>query len=548
MIQVDAARCRQLAARLDGLYIRPSAQSAAADEFADQAATDDERRQLANLYFYLVAVCQSTRTLQGTIAGRWVRGWDYMVRAAWRAVGRLPGAVAPSPRVASAERLAAITPDEFRALFSDDGVPEHSTFDRVPERVALWHDAAGRLRRDYGGDVMALYHAAGGRLRGPGGIMERLSAFRAYSDPVEKKSFLFVMFAQRSGAWAVVDPDQIEVAIDYHIMRIALRSGMVRVVDPALAGRLRHQETVSAAEDNAVRLAVRDACRLLIDGSRHDVFAVDNILWMIGRNCCFYDYDPICGDHPCWRQAECSLVRAIGFSGNAACLPRPVPLRPRLRRQPRSRGPRVLGDPPLHRVLLAAMKPPPMPLLAGSRASPARRRAAPELGEPRDMTDSGLKRTAVLCVLRHGDELLLLRRTKTLHFGLYVPVGGKVDPFESPKAAALREVQEEAGVVLSDAQFCGVLVETSPTDYNWVGFIYLADIPRCEPIPCDEGVLEWVPVARLGDCPLPECDRFLYPYILVGRPFVFDVTYDADIHIQRMVEELSGKVLYPAGH
>jgi 8-oxo-dGTP diphosphatase len=163
------------------------------------------------------------------------------------------------------------------------------------------------------------------------------------------------------------------------------------------------------------------------------------------------------------------------------------------------------------------------------------------------MTATGLKRTAVLCILRHGDELLLMRRTKTLHQGLYVPVGGKVDPYEGPKAAALREVHEEAGVVLSDAQFCGVMVETSPVDYNWVSFIYIADIPRCEPIPCVEGVLEWVPVAHLSDYPLLESDRFIYPYVLAGRPFVFDVIYDAEIRILRMVDELSGKVLHASG-
>lgn len=320
MIEVDERQCRRLARCLDEVEIRASAGAAQpADEFADRAATPAERRQLANLYFYLVAACQSTRMLQGTIAGRWVRGWDYMVRAAWRAVGRLPGAAAPDPDLFGADRLAEIGEDDFRALFSDDGRPEHSTFDRVPERVAQWRDAASVLRAHYGGDVMALYEAAGRRLRGPGGILERLAACQAYSDPVEKKSFLFVMFAQRSGAWEVADPQRIEVAIDYHIMRIALRSGMVRVTDAALAERLRGRQTVAAEEDNAVRLAVRGACRLLIDHSRHDVFAIDNTLWMIGRNCCFYAYEPICGDNRCRRQAECSLLRGIGWRSRETC-------------------------------------------------------------------------------------------------------------------------------------------------------------------------------------------------------------------------------------
>ncbi len=86
----------------------------------------------------------------------------------------------------------------------------------------------------YDGDVMNLYEAARHRLRGEGGILQRLTAFDAYSDPVEKKSFLFIMFAYRCGAWEIEDLEHLEVAIDYHIMRVALRSGMVRVTDPDL--------------------------------------------------------------------------------------------------------------------------------------------------------------------------------------------------------------------------------------------------------------------------------------------------------------------------
>ena len=49
----------------------------------------------------------------------------------------------------------------------------------------------------------------------------------------------------------------------------------------------------------------------------------------------------------------------------------------------------------------------------------------------------GLKIAAVLCILRSGDEVLLLRRTKALHYGRYVPLGGKIDPHESAREAAI---------------------------------------------------------------------------------------------------------------
>lgn len=306
MVRVDSAQCALLARCLDGLDVRP-------DAFVLPAISEAGRFREANLWFALVAICQATRTLQGTIDGVWVRGWDYMVGAARRALVSDPGYFATA-------NLVNLTADDLRALFSDDGVPAHSSLDRIGERLAQWHEAADRLLADYGGDVMNLYEAADRRVVGPGGILDRLSAFDAYSDPVQKKSFLLIMFCVQSGAWGIVDLDSLKVAIDYHVMRIAFRSGMVMVDDPSLEARLKEREPVSADEDNAVRSAIRDACDLLVKGSRHDVFAVDNILWMIGRNCCFYDYDPICGNHRCWRQKECSLLKGIDYDCPGLCL------------------------------------------------------------------------------------------------------------------------------------------------------------------------------------------------------------------------------------
>ena len=75
----------------------------------------------------------------------------------------------------------------------------------------------------------------------------------------------------------------------------------------------------------------------------------------------------------------------------------------------------------------------------------------------------GLKRTAVLCVLRNGNDFLLLKRFKEPNKNMYTPVGGKLDPFETPKNAALRETREETGIIVPDMRFCGVVTETSPT-------------------------------------------------------------------------------------
>ena len=163
------------------------------------------------------------------------------------------------------------------------------------------------------------------------------------------------------------------------------------------------------------------------------------------------------------------------------------------------------------------------------------------------MPDLGLKHVAVLTILRAGSAMLLLRRTKADALqGKYIPIGGHVDPFESPRHAALREVREETGLVVDEVAFRGVLVETSPTAYNWVTFIYSADVARFAPPECAEGVLEWVEVERLPDIPTPETDAFIYSYVAQGQPFVLDAEFDEEVRMVRLEEELTGAVLVDA--
>jgi dihydroneopterin triphosphate diphosphatase len=56
-------------------------------------------------------------------------------------------------------------------------------------------------------------------------------------------------------------------------------------------------------------------------------------------------------------------------------------------------------------------------------------------------------RSEVLVHIRRGDEFLVLRRTD---HGYWHAVAGGVEPGETPREAALRELREETGLVLDD--------------------------------------------------------------------------------------------------
>ncbi|MGB5395237.1 MAG: NUDIX domain-containing protein [Lutimonas sp.] len=151
---------------------------------------------------------------------------------------------------------------------------------------------------------------------------------------------------------------------------------------------------------------------------------------------------------------------------------------------------------------------------------------------------TGLKRTATLCILRHKDKFLLLKRLKEPNKDSFTPVGGKLDPFESPLKSAIRETFEETGIKVEPMKYCGILTETSPTAYNWTGYVYIADIDFIEPPFCNEGTLMWISFDDLLKVPTPKTDWYIYKYILENKAFAFSAEYDEKLNLFSMTEEI----------
>lgn len=156
----------------------------------------------------------------------------------------------------------------------------------------------------------------------------------------------------------------------------------------------------------------------------------------------------------------------------------------------------------------------------------------------------GLKRTAVLCVLKQGHRFLLLKRLKEPNKDTYTPVGGKLDPYENPYEAAIRETREETGIVVPAMRYAGVLIESSPSPYNWVSFVYVAEIEFLLPPPCNEGTLEWIYFEDVLQVPTPKTDWFIYKYLLEGKLFVFNALYDQKLNLLKMTDEQTGEIVY----
>jgi hypothetical protein len=305
-LTVNEQQCQKLAERLRAVQVHP-------DRYLVHPTDEAGRRQWANYWFYVTAICQSTRTFQGVLNGRWIRGWDYLVEASLRRFADF-----------TAERMLSYKADDLRTLLSDDLNPAHSPIDRIDERLEQLHGCARRLLAEYGGEAMNVYLRSGGRLSGAGGLLDLLHKFQAYTDPLQKKSVLLAGMLHEIGVRPLRDPENLKVAMDYHAMRVALRTGMVEVQDEVLADDLRLRRAASAETNQAVRSVVSAACDLVVRASGFSVLQFDKLIWHLGRSCCFYEHDPICGPahsaQPCAKHNTCTFIQATTYACPNVCV------------------------------------------------------------------------------------------------------------------------------------------------------------------------------------------------------------------------------------
>jgi hypothetical protein len=167
------------------------------------------------------------------------------------------------PGTLTAGLLADVDADAVAGLFRIGG----ESVAEPEERARLLRDLARGLEREYGGEAEALLMASGGRLGGPGGLLARLAQYEAFSDPLQKKSFLFAKIAERRGWLAVSDPESWEVCADNVLMRLALRSGLVA------PGPLEE-----------IRAATRAAFKTVAARTGVSPPVLDDLLWELGRD------------------------------------------------------------------------------------------------------------------------------------------------------------------------------------------------------------------------------------------------------------------------
>ena len=140
--------------------------------------------------------------------------------------------------------------------------------------------------------------------------------------------------------------------------------------------------------------------------------------------------------------------------------------------------------------------------------------------------------SSTLCYIERGDEWLLLHRVKKendLNRDKWIGLGGKFEEGESPEECLLREVREEAGLMLTRWRYRGIVTFVSD---RWEGeymHLFTADAFEGEPGECDEGELEWIRKADFAALPQWEGDKIFLRLLEEDVPFFsLKLVYEGD--------------------
>ncbi len=242
--------------------------------------------------------------VSAVVGGKVRRGSEILYARAMEAYRRDPSIFEPT-------RLASMRRESFEMVWGSD------VWD-AERRLALLRDLGRKMVSVYGSSIENLLgFSRSVRLRSfdaeRPGLLDKLRVFLAYSDPVEKKSMLFIKALVRRGIIDIEDRESIRVAVDNHLTRIALRLGLV-TLGPRLREAVIRGDEVSPEVDVLIRTGVREALHLACLEAGIDPLDLDDALWTFGREVCTFT-TPRCTEcnHPLCDGGKCPFIDACLF-------------------------------------------------------------------------------------------------------------------------------------------------------------------------------------------------------------------------------------------
>jgi len=228
------------------------------------------------------------------------------------------------------EEVAGMTARQMSSLLQDYPKQERV---RALERSRMLRETADGLANLLadGGPLSSLLEAP--VLAGASGFYETIARIPAFTgDPFDKKARVLAHDLHREGIVTFSDPENLKPAVEYHLIRLYLRSGRVVPASDAVRDELLGERR--PARPRLVKLlrgAVDTAMRQTALYSGIDVATLNYVEWQIGRSICVEELGPELAPYHCRAPAPAEMpddVRALApcrcpFAGFCSSLNEP---------------------------------------------------------------------------------------------------------------------------------------------------------------------------------------------------------------------------------
>lgn len=274
-VKINTTKCKDLAQLIKRIPI-PSDEEEPTDIIIS-------KEYLADFYFSLVAICHQTTPITGNplcgyIDGSIYKGWDYL-REKWLRIAQ------SNQNKFNLTSILDLSEDTFIQIMKDDH--GNLSLSNISERLNLLHDIILKLNTKGYFSIKELYRNSNGFLvSGDGsGLLQQLSDFIAYSDPVKKKSYFFLSLMKNHSIWNYKDEHHLGSPVDYHEIRGHLRLGTVTLSN-FLGEKILNQQIINSEEDIFIRQAIHDAIKYISSITGYSSSTLHYFFWNIFRNCC----------------------------------------------------------------------------------------------------------------------------------------------------------------------------------------------------------------------------------------------------------------------
>lgn len=135
---------------------------------------------------------------------------------------------------------------------------------------------------------------------------------------------------------------------------------------------------------------------------------------------------------------------------------------------------------------------------------------------------------AVLCFIFEPGRVLLIRKKRGLGGGKINAPGGKIEPGETPREAAIRETGEEVGLTPHAPRAVGELSFQFTDGLALHCTVFRAEGCSGQPVETDEALPIWTDVDHIPYDQMWADDARWMPHLLADRPFRGRYLFDGE--------------------